>query len=592
MLLRKNWGIFTAVCLTLFFFACVLSCGKNIYIPVHDNLEDIHARYTVLQNENLFWASNTEASILGGLDRNLLPSDLKLQSWIYMFFPAFESYVILFFLKIFLSLAGGIYLGKTFLMDKYGLHSNEVIFCSFLYGILPNEPAFPLCFAGLPLLTALLMNLYRRPRWYYYPAIFMTAFLSDLTYFGMFECGYILVFFFADWLIRKRPKWRLIGALFALSLGLIVVEWRLFYAVFFGEKLIRAGMISNDIPLAAALKQSIRAFIAGHYHSADSHIFVVLPACLIYMIARAKESLRSPLFLLILWIMFNAFCFGFDNYSALMSVKNILPALKGFSISRALWFSGFLWYSAFCIILINLKSRKIKAVLCTLSLIAVCFAPQQYNHILLNARTLAVKSLNKIYTADKIKDTLKNIMGAGLFERVIGGERLSNLLQMKRTVSYNEFYSTELFDVIKRETDYKGEMSIAYGMHPAILYCNNIATLDGYHPYYSQRYKEQFRKLIAPELETDEQHRLYYDNWGGRAYVFSKECSYDSLRTTETNSADLLIDPGIFKEMGGRYVFSRVAVRNYDALGLRHVGIFSGIRYNSPYHIHVYKAGD
>ena len=159
-------------------------------------------------------------------------------------------------------------------------------------------------------------------------------------------------------------------------------------------------------------------------------------------------------------------------------------------------------------------------------------------------------------------------------------------------MSYNEFYSPELFEEIKRKTGYKGEWSVAYGMHPAILYCNKIATLDGYHPYYPQRYKDQFRKLIADELDTDEPNRMYYDKWGGRAYIFSKECSYNSLRTMETKSADLLIDPEVFIEMGGRYIFSRVAVNNYEALGLKHVGTFSGSQYNSPYNIYVYRTED
>ena len=51
-------------------------------------------------------------------------------------------------------------------------------------------------------------------------------------------------------------------------------------------------------------------------------------------------------------------------------------------------------------------------------------------------------------------------------------------------LTYKEFYSQDLFELIKNDIEYNGEYSIAYGMHPAILEYNKIATLDGYFTNY------------------------------------------------------------------------------------------------------------
>ena len=63
-------------------------------------------------------------------------------------------------------------------------------------------------------------------------------------------------------------------------------------------------------------------------------------------------------------------------------------------------------------------------------------------------------------------------------------------------LSYGEFYSEELFAKAKEDIGYNGEWSAAYGFHPAILEYNGISTLDGYLGFYSQDYKDRFRKVI------------------------------------------------------------------------------------------------
>lgn len=49
----------------------------------------------------------------------------------------------------------------------------------------------------------------------------------------------------------------------------------------------------------------------------------------------------------------------------------------------------------------------------------------------------------------------------------------------------------------------------------------------------------------------------------------------------------MLIDPDVFRKMGGEYVFLRVSITNAEELGMEKQGIFEDAE--SPYTIYVYK---
>jgi hypothetical protein len=114
-------------------------------------------------------------------------------------------------------------------------------------------------------------------------------------------------------------------------------------------------------------------------------------------------------------------------------------------------------------------------------------------------------------------------------------------------------------------------------MYPAVLEYNDIATLDGYLGFYSQQYKEDFRKIIAPALERVEASRIYYDDWGAKAYLYSgTDVSVVSASKTMYNTDNTLsIDTDAFKALGGKYIFSRIDVSNAGELGLTLLGAYT-----------------
>ena len=107
-------------------------------------------------------------------------------------------------------------------------------------------------------------------------------------------------------------------------------------------------------------------------------------------------------------------------------------------------------------------------------------------------------------------------------------------------------------------------------MHPAVLEYNGIATLDGYLGFYSQQYKEDFRRIIAPALERVEQTRIYYDDWGARAYLYSGTdlSIVSATKTVYATDNDIYIDGAAFRELGGEYIFSRIELSNAGEAGL------------------------
>ena len=159
-----------------------------------------------------------------------------------------------------------------------------------------------------------------------------------------------------------------------------------------------------------------------------------------------------------------------------------------------------------------------------------------------------------------------------------------------KDLNYRQYYSKELFEYIKEEIAYDGEWAAAYGLNPAILQYNGITTVDGYLGMYSQEYKEAFRKVIAPALETAESNRVYFDDWGARAYLFSgsDENTYVPYRDLGLTDYSLQIDTDAYKAIGGQYIFSRIEISNREELGLELKGVYS--HESSPYTIYLYEA--
>ncbi|MCY7357472.1 MAG: DUF6044 family protein, partial [Rudanella sp.] len=147
--------------------------------------------------------------------------------------------------------------------------------------------------------------------------------------------------------------------------------------------------------------------------------------------------------------------------------------------------------------------------------------------------------------------------------------------------SYRAFFAKDLFNQIKKTlsgppADYR---VVSIGIHPIIAQTNGFYTLDSYQNNYPLAYKHQFRQIIAQEWAKPEAVRIkpYFDAYGNRCYIFPTELGMNCLIGKAENRAvqDLRFNTATFRAMGGRYIFSAVAIKNAASLGWRQVGIFN-----------------
>jgi len=78
-------------------------------------------------------------------------------------------------------------------------------------------------------------------------------------------------------------------------------------------------------------------------------------------------------------------------------------------------------------------------------------------------------------------------------------------------------------------------------------------------------------------------------NGGARAYLFSgaDESTYAPMRNLRLQDTSLSINPEAYKNLGGQYIFSTIAISNQEELGLTLKGVYSDD--SSPYTIHLYE---
>ncbi len=547
--------------------------GESSIIAVHDNMDLFVAQFQMMKNTDTFFAHGVDVPFLGGISRDNLPSEFSLYTMLYMLLPSYYAYVTGYLLKIVIAVFSGVLLAKDFCKGQYETYKPIIYVSGFAYGILNVFPAFGIPFASIPLVVFLLRKIYKNPSWKWYIALFLYPLLSYFSYFGLFILAYITVAFIWLWIKDKKFPSSLFLAIIILSAGYIACEYRLFGVMLFGDtETIRSTMVVGSYTAGQIMATMWEGFCKGMFHAESLHTYLVLPVCLIYFVCLNVTYLRTKNFkgifsdsynLLMLILVFNSFVYGIYYWEAFRRlIETILPPLTGWQFNRTIFFSPFVWYAAFFMVLKRLYDvkgnigRYAANVLSVAAVLLIVFTGTRYNDFYHT-------SVAKAYDILKGKES--------------------------DTLSYGEFYSTKLFEKAKSDLDYQGEWSAAYGFHPAVLEYNGIATLDGYLGFYEQSYKEEFRKVIAPALDRMPATASYYDTWGARAYLYSGTdlTIVQAVRNYQVTDHDIYIDTEAFRNLDGKYIFSRIELANAQEAGLALAGVYE--EESSPYVLYVYQ---
>ncbi len=569
----KNYWHWLLVCCIFFGEAIILLVlGDNIYAAVCDNLDLFIAQLKMLSDNDAFFTFGRSVSMpmLNGIDRDYFPSEFSIYNILYFILPDLYAYITGYLLKIALSVASSVLLAKYLLKESYAKYEKPLALAALAFSLLPLYPAYSLCFASMPLVLYLLIKIYRESKWQLFAALFFYPLVSYFSFFGAFILGYILIAAAALSIKDKKICTRMLGAFIVLAAGYVCFEYRLFGIMFFSDtETIRSTMVVASYDASGIWKSFADAFLNGVSHARTLHTYFVLPVCIVYFIwnniryikDKAYSEIAADTFnLTMMFIVFNCAVYALYYWEPLRNlVETLLPPLKGFQYGRTVFFNAFAWYFAFFIVLRTIYERK-RHIACLFGIIAVvivgasqCEYSDFFNTVYCNVYKL-------------VKHTEVN------------------------QLSYGEFYGSSLMDKIKDDIDYTpDQMAAAYGLHPALLSYNGISTVDGYCGYYSEEYKERFREAIAPVLDTDDNWRSYYDDWGCRAYIFSAsgENTYDFGANAEAPAQEILIDEQKLSELGCSYIFSRFEITNADEMKLDFAGRYSDDKV--PYSIYLYR---
>ena len=574
-MLRKlvsRWYLFIVFGFILSAGLVFFLCGEQSVIAVHDNLDLFIPQFQMMKNTGTFWRHGVDVPFLGGISRDTLPAEFSLYTMLYMILPAYPAYIAGYLLKIVIALLSCIWLAGDVLGEGYERYKPLVYLSGLAYGILNVFPAFGIPFASIPLAVYLLRKIYREPGIRWYAALFFYPLLSYFSYFGLFILAYMAAAFIWLWAKDRKFPGRILAAVIVLAAGCVVCEYRLFGTMLLGDEVtIRTTMEAGSFTAGEIVKTVGEVFAKGMFHAESVHTFLVLPVCVLYFFYLNFSYIRSRnikgIFqdvynLLALVLVFNSVVYGIYYWEGFRNVVEALcPPLTGWQFNRTVFFSPFVWYAAFFFALKRLYDSKKAA-----------------GEVLANLLALGAV-LIIVLSGTRYNDLYHTCFSQAYM--YLKGAQTDQL-------NFGEFYSAELFEEAKKDIGYEGQWAAAYGFYPAVLEYNGIATLDGYLGFYSQSYKEAFRRIIAPALDRVEESREYFDSWGARAYLYSGTdlSIVNASRSYSVTDKDIYIDVDAFKELGGRYIFSRIELANAKEKGLTLAGTYRNDK--SPYVLYVY----
>jgi hypothetical protein len=451
-------------------------------------------------------------------------------------------------------------------------------------------------------------------------------FFSQFVAFGFFILGFWLLGAIIVSIRLRRLHVNLFTGFIALCIGYIIVDLRLFYVMLIVKEPLNRSVLSSllttDITVLLGntfwfFKQYLSY---GHFHTPYMAGEIIWPlalviTCLILIwtaillknrhgaftiagikqaIAQMDDKFKALLILECIVVLFS--CLAGISRSGLLTpiIDKYIPILTGFFWGRIFFLNRVFLYLAFalclqilldnCSILLRdsrdsgkvrvweISSKFLISILLISQFFTLASANVQYN----DATHTWIYQKHKLFSSfSKYDNDFFSAEG-------------------EYNVTYKDFFAKDLFAEIKKDIHYTDEKVVAFAFSPAVLTYNGFNCIDGVINFYPLRYMQDFKKLVAPELEKRKWEKDDFYSWGQRLYLFNAAFDEDKFYILPTPNKDippatLNIDMDVFKNLfNGKYILSRVEISNADALGLSLVRRYS--RDDCIYTIYLYKA--
>ncbi len=521
------------------------------YILIHDNLDSSHAKAKVVANRKKAELSSNEIcdkNYFAGLPKRKGP-DFSLRFWIYYFF---DPYIAIIIGQIIIRLTA--FIGMYLLISRFLIKDNKYQFlacgAALTFSLLPFYPSIGVSVAGQPLVLYSFLNFRENKQkirdWI---IIILIPFYSSFVLSFIFFLIIIFGLWIYDLIKHKRISIFFLISIAVMTLSYVLVNYRLFFKFFIDENFVsHRTEFSNafNTGFFGSLLNAKDVFLYGQYHASSIHFRIILPTVIAALAFILVRGLNSKLFfkVFIMIILISGF-FGFWDWRGLEPLKMAMGVFSSFNFSRFHFLLPMLWYILFAlsaIVLINQMPRYGKQLV---AFIFLCQVLILYNK--------------------------------------------HECLQKGDQPSYNEFYSPDLFKEIiqhigRKPCDYR---VISVGLHPAISQYNGFYTIDGYFTNYPLSYKHEFRKIIAEELDKDEDLKNYFDNWGSRCYAYSAEIGRNLLCNDQPVIHHLDFNYEQIISMGAEYILSSAEINSDSNEALILNGVFGNE--NSYWTIYLYE---
>lgn len=511
--------------------------GEDTHIRVHDNLDSNIVWYKILSESGMIFSSPNALinQIINGLPRSALQSGFDGVVWLYVLFEPFTAYTIS---QTFMRFVA--FFGMFILLKEHVIKEDKQRFITvgvaLSFALLPFWPSGVLSIAGLPLALYIFLTIRKyetnTPKRYYLYLVFIAFFSSFILTF-LFFLIIMGIIWLIDWIRNKQFNPTFFFSILGMTTIYLVKNYMLIYSMF-----INSHFTSHRDEMDLGYKDStgtvnlfLKNFFESHTHVLDLHNELIFPVVIVAIIITlfTKKHIIPMLSLLSLNVIFTA-VYALWYWEGTRVLKDNFMIFNTFNFSRIHFLKPLIWYILFALALFIIwKTFKVSKFIIIAIIVGQCYL------LFIESEEFKYSSVN--------------------------------------TPTFKEFYATELFSNIdnyigKEKNEYR---VVSIAMHPTIAQYNGFYTLDTYNNTIPIQYKHDFRKIIAPELEKNNQLKTYFDTWGSRLYMFVDELGkrYVFTKNSKDKINNLDINTNELKNLGGEYILSGLPINNYKEIDLK-----------------------
>ncbi|MEZ2718625.1 DUF6044 family protein [Niallia circulans] len=531
--------------------------NEDAHMRVHDNLDSNLGWYEVMKDNGIAFSplhTPVEQIMNGEFSRDTYYSEYYAMVFLFQFLPPVIAYGLCQAITHFVAFIGMYLLLKKYVMKEE--HNNAYILTigvALAFSLTPYWPSGMLSILGMPLALWSMLNIYKGERSWKDLAV-----LTLLPFFSTFVIGFFYflavmgLFWLYDFVRNKKSNWALFFAILYMTMVYLAIDYRLvasMIAPISDELTNRDVFYQSKLDFVQTLKLVGKNYVISHNQDRTIHQYIILPVTIIGLlfVLLKKQWRENKLYigLHLLNIVLSTW-YAFWFFEGWQPLKEKFGILTSFNFARFHYLRPMIIYVLFALTLKMLwKNRNMGRKLV---------------YVLIIGQLLVLVPTNE-------------------------------QIMYKNQPSYKAYFATDQFTDIKK---YIGKpldqyRVVSIGIHPNIAQYNGLYTLDSYSNIYPLDYKLQFRKIIEPELDKNKALRTYYDDWGGRCYIFvdelGKNYQYSKRSNKEINHLQLNVEA--LKEMGGQYILSAVPINNAAETNLTFMKDFESK--NSNWHIYLYK---